>query len=118
MNVVAMARHGLILSQDGATCLRNVFKYLPGLRDTILRTTMTPNIKKSKSHKFPYILIWGRRHGRSPTLLQISRITGSYGTQGTLWGFPEFFGWVVLLPLFLFLRRQLALLLLLPCSEH
>ena len=28
-NGVPMARHGLILSQDGATSLRNLFKYLP-----------------------------------------------------------------------------------------
>ena len=35
MKWVAVARHGLILSQDGATSLRNLFKYLPGPRDTI-----------------------------------------------------------------------------------
>ncbi len=28
-NRVAMAPHGLILSQDGATASRNLFKYLP-----------------------------------------------------------------------------------------
>ena len=44
---VGMARHGLILSQDGATSLRNVFKYLPGLRDAILRQT---NVKKAKTN--------------------------------------------------------------------
>ena len=54
-----MARHGLILSQDGATSLRNVFKYLPGLRDAILRPKMIKNTKKQKTkHKFPYILIY------------------------------------------------------------
>ena len=37
-NVVAMARHGLILWENGATGLRIIFKCLPGLRDT----TMTP----------------------------------------------------------------------------
>ena len=53
-----MARHGLILSQDGATSLRNVFKYLPGLRDTILRPKM---IKKTKSkHPInPHIFEYG-----------------------------------------------------------
>ncbi len=34
-NGVAMARHGLILSKNGATSLPKVSKYLPCLRDTI-----------------------------------------------------------------------------------
>ena len=45
-NGVAMARHGLILSQDGATRLRKVFKYLPGLRDTILRPKLAGKVHK------------------------------------------------------------------------
>ena len=47
MNGVAMARHGLILSQDEATSSRKVFKYLPGLRDTILRPKMAAKVQKS-----------------------------------------------------------------------
>ena len=39
-----MARHGLILSQDGATSSRKVFRYLPGLRDTVKKS----NIQKSE----------------------------------------------------------------------
>ena len=35
MNGVAMARNGLILSQDGATGSRKVFRYLWGLWDII-----------------------------------------------------------------------------------
>ena len=32
---VAMARHRLTLSQDAAASLRNIFRYLPGLWNTI-----------------------------------------------------------------------------------
>ena len=50
MNGVAMTRHGLILSEDGATSLRKVFKYLPGLREAILNLKMTAQIRESKHH--------------------------------------------------------------------
>ena len=35
MNVVAVARHRLILWENEATGSGKVFRYLPGLRDTI-----------------------------------------------------------------------------------
>ena len=41
-NGVPMARHGLILSQDGATGSNKILKYLQGLRDT----TVAPKIQK------------------------------------------------------------------------
>ena len=41
-----MAPHGLILSQDEATSLRNLSKYLPGLRDIILRLKMAAEVQK------------------------------------------------------------------------
>ena len=60
---VAMARHGLILSQDGATSLRKVFKYLPGLRDTIKKSKMAEKVPKPRIARFPIILlsiaVWG-----------------------------------------------------------
>ena len=46
---VATARHGRIFCQDGATSLRDVSKYLPGLRDAILRPKMTDKVQKSKN---------------------------------------------------------------------
>ena len=52
LNGVPMARHGLILSQDGATNLRNLFKYLPAPRDTIFG----PKITK-KNSKFNFLRI-------------------------------------------------------------
>ena len=48
---VAMARHGLILSQDGATSLRNVFKYLLGLWDAISRPKNTKKTQKKSNKK-------------------------------------------------------------------
>ena len=48
-NRVAMPRHGLILSQHGATSLRKVSRYLPGLRDTILCPKMIATDKMSKN---------------------------------------------------------------------
>ena len=41
MNQVAVARHELILSQNGATASRMLFKYLPGLFDAIFGQQMT-----------------------------------------------------------------------------
>ena len=49
MNGVAMARHGLILSEDGATSLRKVLKYLPDLWDVVLNSKMTAKVQKSKN---------------------------------------------------------------------
>ena len=37
MNVVAVARHGPILNDNEAMVSGKVFKYLPGLRDTITK---------------------------------------------------------------------------------
>ncbi len=36
--MVAMVRHGLILSHDGATSFRKVFRYLPALREAIKKS--------------------------------------------------------------------------------
>ncbi len=44
-NGVAMARHGNIFSQDGATSLRNLYKYLPGLQDINLRSRLYKHIR-------------------------------------------------------------------------
>ena len=59
---VAMARHGLILSQDGATSLRKVFKYLPGLRDTIKKSKMAEKSQNPELQDSPlsyYLLLFG-----------------------------------------------------------
>ncbi len=49
---VAVARHGLILWENEATGSRKVFKYLPGLCDTILRLNIiNKKIKKTTNHK-------------------------------------------------------------------
>ena len=50
-NGVPMARHGLILSQDEATSLRNISRYLPDLRDTIFCPKTTANIKNTRKSK-------------------------------------------------------------------
>ena len=62
MNGVAVARHGLILNQDGATSFRKVSRYLPGLRDAIQNSKMAAKVQTK--HKqiqcvvfFPYICI-------------------------------------------------------------
>ena len=66
-NVVAMARHGPILKDNEATGSGKVFKYLPGLRDTIKKSKIAAKVQKSKNTAFYRIFnIWGRRHGRSP----------------------------------------------------
>ena len=44
LNGVAMAPHGFILGQDGATASRNLFKYLPGPPEAIFG----PKIKKKE----------------------------------------------------------------------
>ena len=45
VNGVEMDRHRLILSQDGATSSRKVFRYLPGLCDIIKNQRMLPKSK-------------------------------------------------------------------------
>ena len=45
LNGVAMAPHGLILSQDGATASRNIFKYLPGPPEAIFGPKIKQMIK-------------------------------------------------------------------------
>ena len=55
MNSVAMARHGLILNHNEAMGSRKVFKYLPGLRDTIKKQKLLP---KSKNPKTPYFTVF------------------------------------------------------------
>ena len=54
MNGFAMARHGLILSQNEATSLRNMFKYLPGHQDTILSPKIGDKVKKIPKSKFDF----------------------------------------------------------------
>ena len=57
-SVVAMACHGPILNNNEAMGSGKVFKYLPGLRDTIQQFKngrQSPKI--TKSNKLPYILI-------------------------------------------------------------
>ena len=60
----AVARHGLILSQNEAASLRKVSKYLPGVRDTVLRPTITAKVKQSAEskkniiHCFPPIFLY------------------------------------------------------------
>ena len=45
MNGAAVPRHGLILSQDGATHSRKVSRYLPGLRDALKTSKTVANVK-------------------------------------------------------------------------
>ena len=49
MNGVAMARHGPILNDNEAMGSGKVFKYLPGLRDTIKNQKWPPKSKKQKN---------------------------------------------------------------------
>ena len=49
INGVAMAPHGLILSQDGATASRNLFKYLPDSPEAIFGPKIKKNMKKQKN---------------------------------------------------------------------
>ena len=53
MNRVPMARHGLILRENEATGSRKVFKYLPGLRDTIKLKKYCQSPKNPKTPYFP-----------------------------------------------------------------
>ena len=62
MNGVAMARNGLIFSEDGATGPRKVFRYLWGLRDTKQNSKNTSKVKNKKNtdnyHIYIYIYIY------------------------------------------------------------
>ena len=51
MNGVAMARHGLIFGEDGATGSRKVSRYLRDLRDTI-KTSKIPIPPKIPKFEF------------------------------------------------------------------
>ena len=58
---VAVGRYGLILSEDGATGSRKVFRYLWGLRDTIKKSKKTSKVKHEQILKitiYIYIYIW------------------------------------------------------------
>ena len=58
-NVVAMARHGSILKDNEATGSGKVFRYLPGLRDTINTSKMAAKVQKSKNAVFYRIFLYG-----------------------------------------------------------
>ena len=63
MKWVAMARHGPILKDNEATGSGKVFRYLPGLRDTIKKSKMAAKVKKSQNTVFSYIDYLGSRAG-------------------------------------------------------
>ena len=58
VNGVAMARNGLILWQNEAVGSRKVFRYLPGLWDTIKKSKMLAKVRKSKNVVFYRILLY------------------------------------------------------------
>ena len=59
---VAMAPHGLILSQDGATASRNLFKYLPAPGEAIFSTKRTQIMKQSGNpRKLLFFRVFFRR---------------------------------------------------------
>ena len=51
MNGVAVARHGLISKDNEATGSGKVFKYLPGLRDTIKKSKMPAEVQQIPKHR-------------------------------------------------------------------
>ena len=57
MNGVAMDRNGLILWENEATGSRKVFRYLPGLRDTIKISKNVAKVWKFKNTRFYRIII-------------------------------------------------------------
>ena len=57
MNGVAMARHGPILNDNEAMGSGKVFKYLPGLRDTIKKSKTATEYKQSPNIIFYHIFI-------------------------------------------------------------
>ena len=58
MKWVAMARHGPILKDNEATGSGKVFKYLPGLRDTIKNSKNTAKVQKVQKPVFYRIYIY------------------------------------------------------------
>ena len=62
MKGVAMARHGPILKDNEATGSGKVFKYLPGLRDTIKKSKMAAKVQKYRNpgnyRNYIYIYIY------------------------------------------------------------
>ncbi len=57
VNGVAMDRRGLILCENQATGSGKVFRYLPGLRDTIKTSKMDAKVKKTRNTLFLRIFI-------------------------------------------------------------
>ena len=55
MNGAAVPRHGLILSQDGATHSRKVSRYLPAPRDALKTSKTVANVKHLKNQTFENI---------------------------------------------------------------
>ena len=51
-NGVAVAHYGLIFNDNEATSFRNVSRYLPGLQEVILNSTMAAKVQKSKNQVF------------------------------------------------------------------
>ena len=58
MNQVAVARHELILSQNGATASRMLFKYLLGLFDVIFGPKITKIDLRTKNTEKYVILVF------------------------------------------------------------
>ena len=57
VNGVAVDRHGLILWENEATGSGKVFRYLPGLRDTIKKSKLYAKVQKSKNTAFYRIFL-------------------------------------------------------------
>ena len=60
-----MARHGPILKDNEAMGSGKVFKYLPGLRDTIKKSKIAAKVQKSKNTVF-YRVLGGKIGGIHP----------------------------------------------------
>ena len=58
MNGVAMARHGLILWENGATASRKVSRYLPGLREAINNSKTLNMFKNLENSILPYFSVY------------------------------------------------------------
>ena len=52
MNGVAMARHSLILWENGATGSKKLFKHLPTLLDLIFDPKIKKNMENQTNHNF------------------------------------------------------------------
>ncbi len=71
MNGVVVPRHGLMFEHNEATGSGKVFKYIPGLRDTITNSKTPSQFPQNKKQitiilMFPTIPKLGWRHGQSP----------------------------------------------------